>query len=137
MRRPEKVFFLKYEELMEDPVSKAKRLAEFLGCPFSLEEEKEGVVEEIIRLCSFDNLSKLEVNKSGDQASVFRIPNSCYFRTGKVGDWRNHLSPEMARTLDAVMDEKLQGSDLTLGSVGSRTTTTPHEREIIDGAQEV
>lgn len=118
------MLFLKYEEVMEEPVANAKRLADFMGCPFSLEEEKEGVVEDIIRLCCFDNLSKLEVNKSGDQASVFKIPNSCYFRKGKVGDWRNHLSPEMARRLDGLMEEKLRGSGLTLGGVGLQTTTT-------------
>ncbi|XP_010939222.1 cytosolic sulfotransferase 12 [Elaeis guineensis] len=124
LRQPENVLFLKYEEVMEESVANAKRLAEFMGCPFSLEEEKEGVVEKIITLCSFDKLSKLEVNQNGDQASVFRVPNSCYFRKGKVGDWRNHLSPEMARRLDGIMDEKLRGSGPTLGGVRLQAPNT-------------
>ncbi|EHA8590996.1 putative Flavonol 4'-sulfotransferase [Cocos nucifera] len=53
LRRPERVLFLKYEDMMEKPVANVKRLAEFLGCPFSPQEEKEGVVEEIMRMCSF------------------------------------------------------------------------------------
>uniref|UniRef100_A0A803KVK3 Sulfotransferase n=1 Tax=Chenopodium quinoa TaxID=63459 RepID=A0A803KVK3_CHEQI len=52
---PNKVFFLKYEELKEQPKLYLKKLAEFWGCPFSLEEENNGVIiEEILGLCSFD-----------------------------------------------------------------------------------
>ena len=36
-----------------------------MGYPFSLEEEDKGVVQKIIELCSFENLSSLVVNKSG------------------------------------------------------------------------
>ena len=36
-----------------------------MGYPFSLEEEDKGVVQKIIDLCSFENLSSLVVNKSG------------------------------------------------------------------------
>ena len=36
-----------------------------MGYPFSLEEEDKGVVQKIIELCNFENLSNLVVNKSG------------------------------------------------------------------------
>ena len=36
-----------------------------MGYPFSLEEEDKGVVQKIIELCNFENLSSLVVNKSG------------------------------------------------------------------------
>lgn len=45
--------FLRYEELKENPALHVKGMAEFMGFPFSEEEEKEGVVEEIVRMCSF------------------------------------------------------------------------------------
>ena len=35
-------------------------MAKFMGYPFSLEEEHKGMVQKIIELCSFENLSKLE-----------------------------------------------------------------------------
>ena len=37
------------------------RSAEFLGCPFSREDEEEE--EEIVRLCSFEKLKEAEGNK--------------------------------------------------------------------------
>ena len=45
--------FLRYEEMMEDSVGNLKKLAEFIGCAFSQEEEKQGIIEGIVSLCSF------------------------------------------------------------------------------------
>ncbi|KAG5527749.1 hypothetical protein RHGRI_028629 [Rhododendron griersonianum] len=39
--RPEKFFFITYEELKSDPNVHVKRLAEFLGCPFVGEDMEE------------------------------------------------------------------------------------------------
>lgn len=36
----ENVLFLKYEEIIEEPRVQVKRVAEFLNCPFTEEEEK-------------------------------------------------------------------------------------------------
>ncbi|TYH40088.1 hypothetical protein ES332_D12G222400v1 [Gossypium tomentosum] len=38
LEHPDKFMFLKYEEMNEDTVLYLKKLAEFMGCPFSLEE---------------------------------------------------------------------------------------------------
>ncbi|KAL3520494.1 hypothetical protein ACH5RR_018643 [Cinchona calisaya] len=65
IERPEIVLFLKYEELKKDQLFYVKKLAEFMGKPFSKEEEIEGIPEKIVGMCSFTNLSNLEVNKSG------------------------------------------------------------------------
>ncbi|KAI6697928.1 hypothetical protein NL676_018047 [Syzygium grande] len=109
---PEKVLFLKYEDMKEDPCAQLRRLAGFLGCPFSEEELKEGTVDEIVRLCSFDSLSGLEVNKSGKMALGHE--NKSFFRRGEVGDWVNCLSVDMAQRIDRTMEEKLRGSGLRL-----------------------
>ncbi|KAL1101529.1 hypothetical protein V6Z11_D05G304100 [Gossypium hirsutum] len=50
LEKPSNVLFLRYEELKEDPVAQTKRLAEFLGFPFSIEEEKTGVEKWVIML---------------------------------------------------------------------------------------
>ncbi|XP_073104176.1 flavonol 3-sulfotransferase-like [Elaeis guineensis] len=115
LRRPEKVLFLKYEEMLEEPVGTAKKLADFVGCPFSPEEENEGVVEEIIRLCSFDSLSKLAGRMMHKLNTVIPLQTTSLYRKGVAGDWRNHMSEVMAGRMDAVTSQKLERSGLTFG----------------------
>lgn len=110
VEKPEKVLFLKYEDLKEETCFHLKRLAKFLGCPFSLEEEKNGVIEEIVKLCNFESLKELEINKNG--RSIKNFENKNLFRKGEVGDWMNYLSPRMFERLSNIMEEKLGGSGL-------------------------
>ncbi|CAM0952395.1 unnamed protein product [Alopecurus aequalis] len=115
LARPDKVIFLKYEEIKADPVRAVRKLAGFLGAPFSDEEESSGVPQEVVRLCSFETLTSLPVNQVGgvDLGRMF-MPNSAFFRKGTTGDWANHLSQEMGEKLDLIVREKLQGSGLVL-----------------------
>ncbi|KAI3845409.1 hypothetical protein MKW98_029060 [Papaver atlanticum] len=110
LEKPHKVLFLKYEDLKKEPSTQLKRLAEFMGCSFSLEEERQGVIEDISRLCSFEHMKNLDVNKNGTWRK--RIDNKVYFRRGEIGDWKNYLTPQMVNRLDCLMEEKLQGSGL-------------------------
>ncbi|KAK7837330.1 cytosolic sulfotransferase 5 [Quercus suber] len=110
LENPERVLFLKFEEMKEQPTTHLRKLAEFLGCPLSSEEEAKGVGDDILRLCSFDNLSNVEVNKSGKLSSGEE--NSKFFRRGEVGDWVNHLTDEMIEKLDRITQEKFRGSGL-------------------------
>lgn len=65
LESPKNVLFLKYEHLKNKIMFYVKRMVQFMSCPFFLEEEDKGMVQKIIDLCSFENLSKLEVNRSG------------------------------------------------------------------------
>ncbi|KAL4577731.1 hypothetical protein LXL04_013844 [Taraxacum kok-saghyz] len=71
--------------------------SEFVGHHFLVEEEKAGVVENIINLCSFENLSNLQVNKSGTQHrnEHFCVDN----RFGKIGDWENYFTDDMKENI--------------------------------------
>ncbi|XVE54658.1 hypothetical protein DITRI_Ditri03aG0099800 [Diplodiscus trichospermus] len=113
---PDRILFLKYEEMMEDTAFYAKKLAEFIGYPFSIGEEEKGVVQKIVRMCSFEYLSNLTVNKNGKVEPNFpwELPNNIFFRKGKVGDWENYLTPEMAARLDLITEQKLSNSGLNL-----------------------
>lgn len=86
LEHPERILFLKYEEMMEDTVFYLKRLTNFVGYPSSLEEVNEGVVQKILE--------------------------SCAVRRGKVGDWKNYLTCEMGQRLDKIMESKLSGAGL-------------------------
>nr|GMD77215.1 cytosolic sulfotransferase 12-like [Ipomoea batatas] len=111
LENPSKVLFLKYEEMKKEADVHLRRMAAFLECPFTEEEEEGGVVGGISRLCSFESLSNLEVNKSGKNL-FFGNSNNVLFRKGKVGDWRNHLTDEMATKLDQIVEQKFQGTGL-------------------------
>ncbi|KAK8548280.1 hypothetical protein V6N13_054918 [Hibiscus sabdariffa] len=88
-----------------------KHLAMFLGVPFTEDEEKRGVVEEKARICSFEKLKEVEVNKQG--SSILGIPNESFFRKAKVGDWSNHLTLAMVERMDKLIQQKLENSGLT------------------------
>ncbi|XP_062114760.1 cytosolic sulfotransferase 5-like [Humulus lupulus] len=111
LERPEKVLFLKYEDLKEDGVGQAKRVAEFVGVPFSREEESGGVVEQVLEMCSFGKLKDLDVNKHGQFKP--NLDNKIFFRKGQVGDWVNHLTPSMADRVNEIIKEKFSGSGLS------------------------
>ncbi|CAK7323204.1 unnamed protein product [Dovyalis caffra] len=102
---PEKVLFVKYEDLKNDGPFHVTRMAEFMGHPFSVEEKQQGVPEKIMNMCSFENLSSLEVNKKGkyNTPDFSTIENKSFFRKGKAGDWKNHLTNEKAEKLDQIM----------------------------------
>ncbi|KAF3556219.1 hypothetical protein F2Q69_00014065 [Brassica cretica] len=106
---PKHVLFMRYEEMKAEPHEQIKRLADFLGFPFTKQEEDIGVVDKILDLCSLRNLSSLEVNKTGKRNN---LNNKDYFRKGEVGDSKNYLTPEMEKKIDMIIQEKLQGSGL-------------------------
>ncbi|KAI3760551.1 hypothetical protein L1987_50947 [Smallanthus sonchifolius] len=110
------ILFLKYEDMKSDITSNVKRLAEFIGHPFSIQEERAGVIDDIIKLCSFENLSNLEVNKSGKHRpdTPVAIENRHYFRKAKDGDWKKYFTDEMVVKIDELVDEKLSGTGLVL-----------------------
>lgn len=96
MEEPERVLFFKCGEMMASPAEHVRMLAKFLGVPFSDEEESAGMVEEVVRFCSFENLRSLPVNSMGVSDRIGGLPmeNSSYFRSARVGDWRNQLTEE-------------------------------------------
>lgn len=113
--RPEEVMFLRYEDLKEDTVGSVRRLAAFLGCPFTDEEAERGVPVAIVELCSMDKMRSVEANRDGmHRDDYLSIKNSAFFRKGEVGDWKVHITLEMARRLDGIVEEKLRGSGFSL-----------------------
>uniref|UniRef100_A0A8R7P8R5 Sulfotransferase n=1 Tax=Triticum urartu TaxID=4572 RepID=A0A8R7P8R5_TRIUA len=110
---PQKVLFFRYEEMIGDPAAHVRKLAQFVGRPFCMEEEEAGAVEAIVRLCSFEHMTGLDVAKHGvTELVVSMAENSWFFRRGQVGDWGNYLSRETARRIDAITEARFKGSGL-------------------------
>jgi hypothetical protein len=125
VRRPDGVLFLRYEEMLLEPESHVKKLAKFMGCEFSEEEEEGGVVSAIVELCSLGKLKDMEVNRNRSSRMgiknesyffFFLRENESYFRKGISGDWSNHMTPEMAQRIDKVIEDALQGTGFTFAS---------------------
>ncbi|KAJ0103404.1 hypothetical protein Patl1_04823 [Pistacia atlantica] len=110
--QPNKIHFLKYEDMKEDTNFYVNRLADFLGCPFSKEEENQGVIEDITTFCSFDSMKKLEANKTAGRSSIGYTTNM-FFRKGKVGDWEDYLTPSMVERLQKLVKKKFDEYGLT------------------------
>ncbi|CAN1220547.1 Cytosolic sulfotransferase 1 [Linum perenne] len=114
---PEHVMFVKYEDLHRDTKLHVRQLAKFMGRPFGDgddvggEEEDDVEVEKVIWRSSFDRLKGLDANKTG-------MTSDLYFRRGEVGDWRNHLTPEMAKRIDDITRVKFRGCGLYLKDEG-------------------
>uniref|UniRef100_A0A3Q7IUJ2 Sulfotransferase n=1 Tax=Solanum lycopersicum TaxID=4081 RepID=A0A3Q7IUJ2_SOLLC len=115
IEKPNKILFLMYEEIKKKPKIQLKRLADFLECPFSIEEENSGVVDDILNMCSFENLSNLEVNRNGkfSTGEAYKV----FFRRGEIGDWKNYFTIEMCNKLNHIVEEKFQGSGLKFSYV--------------------
>nr|CAB3487708.1 unnamed protein product [Digitaria exilis] len=112
--RPEQVlFFFRYEEVWRDPPGHVRRLAAFVGLPFDVEEEENGVVDAIVRLCLVLAQGRA-AGEQGRQGGVggWAVGNSSFFR--RVWDWKSHLSPEAARRIDAVTEARFKGSGLNV-----------------------
>ncbi|XP_042509233.1 cytosolic sulfotransferase 7-like [Macadamia integrifolia] len=111
LERPQQVLFIKYEELQADPGIVLKRVAQFVGFPFTSEEENEqGLVDKILRLSSFENLTSLEVNKT--RIAPHGLGHEIYFRKGTVGDWANYLTSDIIERIDQITEEKFYGYGL-------------------------
>ncbi|KAF0904799.1 hypothetical protein E2562_037314 [Oryza meyeriana var. granulata] len=110
---PDNVLFLRYEEFLRDPVGNVRKLAQFVGLPFSEEEEAAGMVNAIVELCSLDTMRGFEANKTGYVDAQRKIPRETLFRKGVIGDWVNHMTPEMACRLDGIVADKFSRTGLT------------------------
>ncbi|XP_071687429.1 cytosolic sulfotransferase 13-like [Rutidosis leptorrhynchoides] len=109
LEHPTRILFLTYENMMNNTENNVKHLAEFLGYPFTKDEQDNGVVQEIVKLCSFENLS--EVNKHGNVRDG--PEKNTFFRKGKVGDSSNYLTSEMSAILDQITKEKFHGLNIS------------------------
>ena len=100
---------LRYEDLQSDPVPQLKALAAFLDESFTDEQYAEAV--------DFASFDKLKQKEAGDffgnsrlQAGDVSNPDSYKVRRGKVGGYRDYLTPEQIAWVDDEVTAKLDPS---------------------------
>lgn len=91
---------VRYEDLWSSPAPTLSRILDHLGVPAS-----STVVERAIDACAFERLKRREERQGfAERPSADRA----FFRMGKVGDWRDELTPEQARRLEAENGEMMR-----------------------------
>ena len=77
---------VRYEDMTFKPLETFRAVVRFLQ-----QEEDMERIEEAIELSSFDRVKSLE-EETGFREKPYRMET--FFRKGKVGNWREHLTPE-------------------------------------------
>jgi hypothetical protein len=100
---PGAFLLLRYEDMQTDPAGQLRRVLDFIG----LSRITDAEVKEAVEYASFRNMQKIE---AGEEVKSFKLkagdvndPNSYKVRRGKVGGFRDELTPEQVAQLDAKM----------------------------------
>lgn len=78
------LLWVSYEDMLKKPIASFTQVSQFLHLP-----DNEQAVKQAIALCHFDKL-KVQEEKHGFKERPLK--SKAFFRSGKVGDWRNTLS---------------------------------------------
>ncbi|XP_071504749.1 sulfotransferase 1A2-like [Diadema antillarum] len=113
LRNHPNVLFLTYEDMKQDPRKAVVQIAEFMGK--SLPDD---VIDKIVKLSSFDSMKKSDSTKLSEafKEEIDSSGNKDFFRKGIVGDWKNIMSEDHSRRVDALFEKKFAGTGLVLMS---------------------
>ena len=99
-RHDPNIMIVKYEETKKDPINTIKRLAKFLEKDIS-----DAKIAELIEFTSIENMRKNGAFNLDNLLKTFN-PNaktSGFIRKGKIGSWKEELSPELQKRFEEYM----------------------------------
>ncbi|KAG7191123.1 hypothetical protein KM043_007155 [Ampulex compressa] len=110
-RDQDNILFLTYEEMKKNQIESIKKAAKFLN--------KEATEEQIHKLSEHLNFSKMAANPAINLQRIITESNGenensdfKFIRKGKVGDWKNHMSEDLARSFDEWIEKNSRGTGL-------------------------
>ncbi|XP_045029307.1 sulfotransferase 1E1 isoform X1 [Daphnia magna] len=103
------LLFLFYEDMKKVNLrGQVEKVAQFLD-----KSPSEAKMALLLEHLKFDNLSKNDsVNFKTAKDLGYMNDDGTFIRKGKTGDWKNHLSPELNRRVEAWIEANLAKSDL-------------------------
>jgi len=106
VQRLDRRLVVRYEDLRAQPEPVLAEITAFMGETFSGEE-----IHEAVQFASFDNLRQMEASgffrQGGMRLRRRGDPSAFKTRRGKVGGYRDELTPEQAAELEALVAERL------------------------------
>ncbi|CAN7938062.1 unnamed protein product [Ixodes hexagonus] len=132
-RKDPNVFFVTYEELQSDKNEVILRLASFLGDRYrKLLEENKDVFQQVqekstasfmknmmktnakeIHKVMKKNSSELQPSPAFSKLESYGATDINILRKGLVGDWKEHFTPQNIEKMQAAINERTRGSDIT------------------------
>ena len=100
-RHHPRVHFVKYEDMLKNPMSNISEIASFLG--YSLTKDEVSCIEE---KASFFAMKKKGIDAIFLDTDGMTEDRSQFFRKGVKGDWRNMLTPEMSDYVDEIVKQR-------------------------------
>lgn len=99
------VLLVTYESLKADAAGQIAAIGRFLGGAAAASAAEAGVLERVVAESAFERMRRDQQRWSGARA-----PGQPFVRRGRVGDWRDYLSPSQARRLLERFEARTRGS---------------------------
>jgi hypothetical protein len=102
------ILILSYEQMKRDPHTSVNTLGDFLGYRLSKD-----VVSQIVEQTTFSNM-KLNPAANNSWMEKYHKDEGAtpFMRKGIIGDWKNYFSDEQSTKMDALVNEKVAGTDI-------------------------
>lgn len=103
------LLLVRYEDMRHDPGKELRRILEFVG-----QQPSAGEIEDSVTYASLEQMRERERQAAADATVSSRLRpgdagdlSTFKTRRGKVGGWRDYLTPEQAQAMDRLVADKL------------------------------
>ncbi|XP_013419597.1 sulfotransferase 1C2 [Lingula anatina] len=103
------VTFVRYEDLVSDPIPTIKRISDFLDL-----QREAATLEHIAMKCKFDSMKKARDDKDGWDQENWKDTSAGIYRKGKIGDWKNLLTVAQNERFDSLIKRRFSQTGFSL-----------------------
>ena len=102
------MLWVRYEDLLAEPLHEVRRVAEALRSPLAHDD---AALRAVVEAASFAQMKERHERTEGS-AALRNLGEAAHFREGAAGRWRDHLSPAQQETFQRHLCARLAGSGL-------------------------